>query len=101
MTDSQRDSWSVTVVRTGGFAGLKREWHVSGSDAPDVDWVALIDACPWNDAAKLRDSQSRDRFVWRVDAKSGSRSHTAVLGDAQITGPWKILLDEVRGRERA
>ena len=100
MTDSQRDSWSISVVRTGGFAGLKREWRISSSDAPDVDWAGLIDACPWGAAAKPVDSRARDRFVWRLEAKDGSRSCRATLGDGQLTGSWKALVDEVRGHRR-
>ena len=97
MTDSRPDSWSLTVVRTGGFAGLKRQWRVDSADAPGVDWPALIDACPWNDVAKPVDSRSRDRFVWQLEAKGGSRTCTATLGDGQLSGAWKSLVDEVRG----
>jgi hypothetical protein len=100
MTDSRPDSWSITVARTGGFAGLKREWHVSSADAPEVDWPTLIDACPWKDAAKPSDSRARDQFVWRVEARDASRSCTATLGDGQLTGAWKSLVDEVRARKR-
>lgn len=90
------DTISITVVRTGGFAGLTREWRASSADAPDVDWGALVDACPWEDAAKPVDSRSRDRFVWRLEASGGSRRCTATLGDSDLVGPWMALVDRVR-----
>ena len=96
MTDSGSESYTISVVRSGGFAGLRREWCVTSTDAPDVDWAALIDACPWNDVAKSRDSRAADRFVWRVEATGGSRKLTATLGDGQLAGPWKTLVDQVR-----
>ena len=99
MTDSGSDSYTISVVRSGGFAGLRREWRVTSTDAPDVDWAALIDACPWNDVAKPRDSRAADRFVWRVEATDGSRKRTAKLDDGQLAGPWKALVDQVRSRK--
>jgi hypothetical protein len=98
MTDSRSEQVSISVVRSGGFAGLKREWHVSSADAPDVDWAALVDACPWKAAAKPRDSRAADRFVWRLEAKTGASTRTATLTDSQVSGAWKKLVDEVRAR---
>lgn len=101
MTDSRSDGYTISVVRSGGFAGLKREWRVSSADAPDIDWAALVDACPWNDNAKPGDSRSRDRFVWRLEASTPGRSCRTTLDDGQVTGAWKTLIDTVRGLERA
>jgi hypothetical protein len=96
MAVSRPDTWAVTVVRTGGFAGLRREWRSGTADAPDVDWSALIGACPWKDAAKPRDSRARDQYVWRLEAAGRTRTYRAVLPDGDVTGAWRSLVDEVR-----
>jgi hypothetical protein len=104
MVDAGRDqqpdcvSWRITVVRTGGFAGLKREWSVRSVDDAAVDWDRLIAACPWN--ASIGVVPSRDHFVWRIEvhseARSAARERTAVLPDPKLTGPWRSLVDQVR-----
>jgi hypothetical protein len=98
MTDSRSEGISISVVRTGGFAGLKREWNVNSADAPEVDWAALVDACPWKSAGKPRDSRAADRFVWRIEAKTAAKTRTVTLADSQVSGAWKTLVDEVRAR---
>ena len=94
MTDSESDTWSISVVRTGGFAGLKREWHVSSTDAPEVDWRLLVDACPWSSVA--RQQPAVDRFVWRIEAHGGNRDRRATLGDVNLVGAWRDLVDRVK-----
>ena len=104
MTDHEPDhgktsgDYTISVVRTGGFAGLRREWRVTSTDAREVDWAGLIDACPWNNSATTRDGRSADRFVWRIEAKTGARTRNATLGDGEVTGAWKSLVDAVRAR---
>ncbi|GAB3605990.1 hypothetical protein GCM10027413_13990 [Conyzicola nivalis] len=88
------------MVRTGGFAGLRREWRTGTADAPDVDWAALIGACPWKTAAKPADSRVRDGFVWRLEASGRVRAYRATLPDGQLTGAWRSLVDEVRRTSR-
>ena len=100
MTDARPESWSILVVRTGGFAGLRREWRAGTADAPDVDWAALIGACPWKAVSKPVNSMARDQFVWRLEATGGTRSCRATLSDGQLTGAWRSLVDEVRRAPR-
>jgi hypothetical protein len=100
MADSRPETWEVTVVRTGGFAGLRREWRSGTADAPEVDWPALVGACPWRDAAKPVDGRARDQFVWRLEATGRSRVRRAVVPDGQLTGAWRSLVDEVRRAAR-
>jgi hypothetical protein len=91
-------SWRITVVRTGGFAGLRREWSVRSLDDSAVDWDRLIAACPWNASTGV--GAARDHFVWRIEvnpeARSAARERTAVLPDPKLTGPWRLLVDQVR-----
>lgn len=93
MTDARPDAWTIVVVRSGGFAGLTREWRVHGAEHPDVDWPRLIEACPWNAVAPP--DHSRDRFVWRIEASARSQRCRASLPDALLRGPWRELVDEV------
>jgi hypothetical protein len=85
--------WTLHVVRSGGFAGLKREWRVSSSDAPSVDWPTIISACPWQKT--YPPTAERDRFVWRIEATSSRQTRTATLPESAVTGPWRTLVDQV------
>jgi hypothetical protein len=97
MTDQRSEttvSWTILVVRTGGFAGLRREWRVSSSDEPEVDWPALIEACPWT--TRYPPSRANDRFVWRIEATAPPRTRKATLPESSLTGSWRVLVDQVR-----
>ena len=84
----------VTVVRSGGFAGLRREWRVQppAEDAPR--WLELIDRCPWD--APRRPDASADRYVWHLRACTGDRERVHEVPDAQLSGAWRALVDAVR-----
>lgn len=89
----------VTVVRTGGFAGLRREWRAEPDEEDVPHWFALIDDCPWDDAGPFPPSGA-DRFVWRVravcDTERGRSERDAELPDERVRGAWRTLIDEVR-----
>ena len=78
----------VTVVRSGGVAGIRRQWRVDVDDS----WLAAIDRCPW-DATGTRPHP--DGFVWQIEV-SGERECAATLADADVSGPWRDLVDRVR-----
>jgi hypothetical protein len=86
---------TVTIVRTGGIAGLRRQWTVeaSGDDAPR--WISLIEQCPW-DAPHTRDA-SADRYVWSVRARTREREFTRDVADGELSGSWRALVEAVRG----
>lgn len=93
---------AVTVVRTGGVAGMRRRWHVE-SEPPEADrWIALIERCPWETvsddqaAGTDRSVSGADRFIWAIHARCADDRREATLPDAQATGPWRDLIDEVR-----
>jgi len=88
-----RRSLRVEVVRSGGFAGIQRVWCVE-PDGDAEDWLALVDACPWGRSST--DAASRDRFVWRIEARIDRRRRTATLPDRDVTGPWRELIDRVQ-----
>lgn len=83
----------VLVVRSGGVAGISRRWSVEESE-PGDDWIALVEACPWDSVGT--DPEARDRFVWRIEARTAQRRRTASVPDSELTGPWRELVDRVR-----
>lgn len=90
----------ILVVRSGGFAGVSREWRVQ-PDGDSADWMTLIDACPWG--RDTTDPASRDRFTWRIEARWHRGRRTASVPDRDLDGPWRELVDRVReeSEERA
>ena len=94
MTDARPDTWTILVVRSGGFAGLTREWRVSSTDHPEVDWVGLVEACPWNTATAP--DHARDQFVWRIEAKDTAKLRRATVPDSNLRGAWRNLVEEVK-----
>ena len=89
MPEHEAGQLSVTVVRTGGIAGVRREWEASG---PRDEWLPLIEACPWRSVGG--DPASRDRFVYRITVSAPPRR--ATVPEGALTGPWKALVDRVR-----
>lgn len=102
MADARPDTFTISVVRTGGFAGLRRTWSVDTADAAVTDWVGLVDACPWDAAATPK--PATDRFVWRIELRGsrGTRAdrRNATLADSDLVGPWRALVDAVRAADR-
>ncbi|BDV30113.1 protealysin inhibitor emfourin [Microbacterium terricola] len=84
----------VTVVRSGGFAGLTREWTAEPAPDEAPRWIALIDECPWGECAAP--PSGADRFQWRIEAVRDDDGRAAQLDDGQLTGPWRELVDAVR-----
>lgn len=86
---------SVRVVRSGGIAGMRREWHADPPAEETPRWIALIEDCPW-EAVVDCSALGGDRFVWRIDAQCGPEEHGAELPDSEVQGPWRDLVDAVR-----
>lgn len=102
----------VAVKRTGGFAGLSRQWRAEPPAEEASDWVALIARCPWDAASTpsrhapaRREAEPRpgaDRFVWWIQARCGEDDEReAELPDDEVTGAWRDLVDAVRDWSRA
>jgi hypothetical protein len=83
----------IVVVRSGGVAGIRQRWQVESQDDAE-EWFALVRACPWG--AVGNDPSSRDRFVWRIEARMPPAVRTASVPDALLVGPWRVLVDRVR-----
>ncbi len=81
----------ISVVRTGGFAGLRQQWVVVVDRRDDRDdWFRLVQDLPWRERPSV-DPQP-DRFVYRI--RVSRRQIT--LAEQQLSGPWRELVDRVR-----
>ncbi|NYE20942.1 protealysin inhibitor emfourin [Microbacterium immunditiarum] len=85
---------AVIVVRTGGIAGLRREWRAEPPPDERGRWIELIEQCPWDEVTG--NGRGADRFSWDVTARCADREHDATLADEEVEGPWRRLIDEVR-----
>lgn len=93
----------VAVERTGGFAGLTKQWRAEPPVAEASTWIDLISRCPWDAPDSLAEASrdphggGADRFTWRIQARCGEADEReAELGDAALVGAWRELVDAVR-----
>ncbi|KQQ66791.1 protealysin inhibitor emfourin [Microbacterium sp. Leaf320] len=84
----------IAVVRTGGIAGIRRQWRVEPDPAESSDWIAMIESCPWD--ADADDTTGADRFVWLIRVRTPSEKRERELPDSALDGPWRQLVDAVR-----
>ena len=85
----------VTVVRSGGIAGMRRRWRAQPSAADLPRWRELVAGCPWD--APVPAATGADRYTWHIVAEDGARPREAALPDGSLDGPWRRLVDAVRG----
>ena len=78
----------ITVVRSGGFAGLTRSWVVV-VDRHDQHWASLLDDLPWGSVKLV--VPTPDRFVYRIRVSR----RQVVLPEQQVAGAWRTLVDQV------
>lgn len=88
----------MTVVRSGGFAGLTRRWGVQAPPGDAQWWCTLVEDCPWDDApgAAASPATGADRFTWSVQANLRGTARRAELTESEASGPWRTLIDAVR-----
>ena len=84
----------IAVVRTGGIAGIRRQWRVEAASDDAVEWVDLIDRCPWDQ--ETESGRGADRFMWSIRARTPSERRERELPDSALDGPWRALVDAVR-----
>lgn len=84
----------IAVVRTGGIAGIRRQWQVEPEPAEASDWINMVDECPWDDEADA--DRGADRFVWLIRVRTPAERRERELPDSQLDGPWRALVDAVR-----
>ena len=85
----------IIVVRSGGIAGLSKQWRAEPDPRRTPHWWELVESCPWD--APPSAAPGADRYQWRIEVHRGETAvHRARLGDGQVEGPWRALIDEVR-----
>ena len=84
----------VAVVRTGGIAGVRRQWQVEPPCEEVPRWIELIERCPWGEPPQAE--AGADRFVWRIHARTGAADRASDVPESQLSGPWRHLVDAVR-----
>ncbi|TBN56428.1 hypothetical protein EYE40_02885 [Glaciihabitans arcticus] len=84
----------ITVRRSGGFAGLTREWtvFVDSSSADSSEWMPLLSRLPWDDRPRLEPTP--DRYVWIVRVSR----RRITLPESRLEGPWRELVERVQAR---
>ena len=84
----------MIVVRTGGGAGLRREWRmtVDGDDASTVE--SLVASADWRTVGV--DPASRDRFVWSITVTGAAGRRRATLPEARLDGAMQDLVARVQ-----
>ncbi len=85
----------IVVVRSGGIAGLSKQWRAEPEPERLPRWRELVDSCPWDETPSA--APGADRYQWRIEVHRGDTAvRQARLGDGQLEGPWRSLVDEVR-----
>ncbi len=83
----------ITVVRSGGFAGLTRRWVVIVDQQPDRDaWIGLVRDLPWD--LPHHTPPRPDRFVYRIRVSR----RQVTMPEQELSGPWRELVDRVKAR---
>ena len=89
----------VIVSRSGGFAELRRVWRVDVEEQPDERaWRELLGSLPWETDDEPQASYSPavpgrpDRFVYEIQVQT----HHVRLGETELDGAWRELVDRVR-----
>ncbi|WEG07821.1 hypothetical protein PU630_11265 [Microbacterium horticulturae] len=100
MEPTDQPAVSVTVVRTGGFAGLRREWNAQPPEPQRERWVMLIRQCPWDEPDAAAPAPAPDRFTWHIQAQLGADDRSADVPETQLHGPWRDLVAEVQSFEQ-
>lgn len=80
----------IRVIRTGGFAGGRRDWQVQGAAS---EWLPLVEACAWRSIPP--DHGSADRYEWRIEVRGRVR-RTARVPDSALDGPLRDLVERVQ-----
>jgi hypothetical protein len=95
---STEDGPVVVIVRSGGLAGMRRQWRAEPPADDAARWVELIDRCPWDEASAP--TRGADRYIWTIRARMAGRERERDVPDGELSGPWRELVDAVRAMRR-
>ncbi|MEO3783186.1 protealysin inhibitor emfourin [Actinocorallia sp. B10E7] len=83
----------VSVVRSGGFAGIERRAEADTAEDPALEALVSrsdLDSLP----PRHGEHEGNDRFVYEIDL--GGR--TATVSESQLTGPLRELVGHLLKR---
>lgn len=78
----------IVVVRTGGFAGMRRIWTAQVSPEEARQWLPLLADLPQEDPGQ----PEPDRFQYEITVGQ----QAVVLPERLVRGPWQELVERVR-----
>ncbi|MBI5161892.1 MAG: hypothetical protein HY996_10845 [Micrococcales bacterium] len=84
----------MTIVRTGGVAGHRRQWVATASGSAADLVRELVESDAW--AGVGADPTSRDRFVWSIVVTGVGRRRTLTMPDSHLVGPIQELVRRVQ-----
>nr|WP_314842031.1 protealysin inhibitor emfourin [uncultured Microbacterium sp.] len=84
----------IAVVRSGGIAGIRRQWRVEPDPADTSEWITMIDSCPWDEESDA--DAGADRFIWIIRVRTPAEKRERELPDSELSGPWRALVDAVK-----
>ena len=95
----------VTVVRSGGFAGLARTTSVDGGALPQAErdeLTGLVGGARFFTLPAALPAPAPDRFRYRITVEEdGGRTHTVVVDEAAMPEGVRELVGWVEGRAKA
>lgn len=94
MAARRAETVTVTVVRTGGVAGMPREWTLTASGEGADLLRELVDSDAG--AAVAVDPGSRDRFSWRIVVTGVGRRRTLTVPEGHLSGSLEELVRHVQ-----
>ena len=78
----------LTVVRSGGFAGMRRTWSAQlSSEEAEQQWLPLFRQPP-----PATDDEGADRFTYEISVGPAA----VTIPERCLTGPWRELVDRAR-----
>jgi hypothetical protein len=94
----------VTLVRSGGFAGLQRTAAVDGAALPQAErheLDALVAGAGFHALPPTLSAPAPDRFRYRLTVEDDAgRVHTVVVDEAAMTDRLRALVAWVEARGR-
>ncbi len=95
------------IVRTGGFAGLRREWRLDEGDLPAaeeerlrrlLDRAGFFAGSPAHDEGET--ARARDAFLYEIAVEDAGRARTVRCAEPALTPPLRECLEALLAAAR-
>ena len=88
---------AIAVVRTGGIAGIRRQWRVEAAPDDAVHWIDLIDRCPWDQETDAGSGADPGLQRGQIGAEGAPVLHRHVEGERIGLAAIGEVIGEVEG----